>query len=569
MVTLPPWTMCTLALFLVVHVHAIHQLQIPFKKTMRAVDPPTVNCCSLSESSLQAMKGTSSKCPSSVDFFRMLLKCQKCSPGLCRIGTKCYCPDNFLSSSAAQATCKEWFDKSWPESIGVEDVFYRSCQDNPPTISTNAISCCSVDRSTLLNIRGLTDSCPSITFAKLVRSNCEACPVGTCRVSRSISTAHWCYCPGYFLTAAALKTACLYNFGFPYPLSIGRKETFSSYANCGNLNVPVVSFPASWSATPTPTVQSPSTSATPSATVSPGNTPAAPSAVNCCSLDQSTLESMEGTTSECPSAADYLSSLAEKSQKCLPGLCRIGTKCFCPDTFLPSPTVQANCKEWFEKSWPESIEVEDIYYRSCLDNPPTISTSAISCCALDRSSLLNMRGLTNICPSISHVERVTVNCSACPQGTCRVSDTLWHSCYCPGYFLSTTGQQWKCRETFGAVYPDSIGRKEKSSSFGSCSNLDIPTITFANGSIVQVGNDLTPSTSPIGTTVLPSQNTTITTSSPLSTITASTTSTDTLSTLEIIGIVAGVVSAVVAVLGIFQFLRVQNVVARRRATNSA
>lgn len=183
-----------------------------FIPTVRAFSRSAVNCCSLNESSLQAMKERNRKCPSVRDTHSALgTKCQNCEEGLFRVDRDCFCSENFLSSLSAQAKCKAGFGKPWPESIGIEDIFYRSCLDDPPTLNASAISCCALSKSSLLQMRGLSDSCPSESFKQRLRSECAACPAGTCRVIENVFSTtllHYCYCPEHFLTNTDLQAQC-------------------------------------------------------------------------------------------------------------------------------------------------------------------------------------------------------------------------------------------------------------------------------------------------------------------------------------------------------------------------
>lgn len=59
--------------------------------------------------------------------------------GTCRVDLECFCPFNFLRGyeegrdSYAWNDCKNSFLAAWPESIGNEDTFWRSCTTKEPT----------------------------------------------------------------------------------------------------------------------------------------------------------------------------------------------------------------------------------------------------------------------------------------------------------------------------------------------------------------------------------------------------------------------------------------------------
>lgn len=58
--------------------------------------------------------------------------------GTCRVGLECFCPRNFFDayegreSRGAWSVCESSFTKKWPDSIGKEDVDWRSCAKQDP-----------------------------------------------------------------------------------------------------------------------------------------------------------------------------------------------------------------------------------------------------------------------------------------------------------------------------------------------------------------------------------------------------------------------------------------------------
>lgn len=92
------------------------------------------NCCQLTKAKLNGMVGTHAVddevCPE-VGYFDATSKCSQCPKGTCIVSTAsssyCICPDSFMKRVDWQNNCKESFGKAWPESIGKEDRFRRSC----------------------------------------------------------------------------------------------------------------------------------------------------------------------------------------------------------------------------------------------------------------------------------------------------------------------------------------------------------------------------------------------------------------------------------------------------------
>lgn len=166
-------------------------------------------------------------------------------------------------------------------------------------------------------------------------------------------------------------------------------------------------------------------------------------------------------------------------------------------------------------------------------------------------------------------------------------------CVCPEFFLTSTDLHAECEKSFGAMYPDSIGKEETSESFGSCKNRVIPTITLPNGTTATpvplgVTASSTAAASPDSDekpTWQPTAKPTSALGQPTGPTDGSNTSStaagasrqtpsppikdDGLSALEIVGIIAGVISALIAVLGAFNFRRVKIAVETRRTAARA
>lgn len=186
------------------------------------------SCCSQTKEELTQLLGTNGNCPG---LYKIELqnKCDECPPGTCRVGYECHCPDGFLETQA-QSVCRSSFGTDWPESVGKEDVDWRSCATDAvaPPISTQ--SCCALSEEKLTDLRGTSADCPG-TFASLVLlEECQACVPGTCRVGNA------CKCPDFFLNTDSLKQECLEAFGAAWPESVGKEDR--EMKDCSGVTVP-------------------------------------------------------------------------------------------------------------------------------------------------------------------------------------------------------------------------------------------------------------------------------------------------------------------------------------------
>ncbi|KAI0557373.1 hypothetical protein FGB62_312g014 [Gracilaria domingensis] len=95
-------------------------------------EPPTGSirsCCEMTDDELEALVGTSDNCPST-SFVSLSAKCLPCPPGTCRVNFRCLCPSEFWDSSSRQRDCADSFGEPWPNSIGMEDTDWRSCNSS-------------------------------------------------------------------------------------------------------------------------------------------------------------------------------------------------------------------------------------------------------------------------------------------------------------------------------------------------------------------------------------------------------------------------------------------------------
>lgn len=174
------------------------------------------SCCSLTEEDLTQLLGTSGSCPG-LDKIILASKCDECPPGTCRVGYECYCPDSFLEVHA-QSECRASFDTDWPESVGKEDVDWRSCAEDAVAPPTSTESCCALSKEELDDLRGTSGECPGPFASLVLLEKCQACVAGTCRVGNV------CSCPDYFLKTDSLQKKCIEAFGSSWPESVGKED---------------------------------------------------------------------------------------------------------------------------------------------------------------------------------------------------------------------------------------------------------------------------------------------------------------------------------------------------------
>lgn len=146
------------------------------------------SCCSMTAEELNSMRGNSDDCPQSRNHYsvKSVNKCDPCPTGTCRVSGRCYCAGNFVKSyegaesGGPWSLCEYSFGKSWPESVGSEDVTWRSCQDGVEAPDFKLKTCCQLTQEELLAASGTSNLCPTSRNHYDVKSisKCETCPPG-------------------------------------------------------------------------------------------------------------------------------------------------------------------------------------------------------------------------------------------------------------------------------------------------------------------------------------------------------------------------------------------------------
>lgn len=194
------------------------------------------SCCALTAEELGAIKRTHMDCPKRFNFLPIatVTKCQTCPSGTCRVNGECFCPGNFVQSfeekdsGGAYSDCISSFGEAWPESVGKEDVMWRSCEDDVKVTDFGTKSCCALTEEELLAAVSTSDLCPQrynfLNPTSDILEKCGTCPPGTCRVEKE------CHCPYNFLRAYELRESsrawseCATAFGENWPDSIGKED---------------------------------------------------------------------------------------------------------------------------------------------------------------------------------------------------------------------------------------------------------------------------------------------------------------------------------------------------------
>lgn len=121
--------------------------------------------------------------PSVKSAHRVKLVCTLSSPGTCRVDRNCYCPGAFLEhydsrkSYGVWNNCESSFSEKYPDSIGKEDVDWRSCKKGAQVTDFGSKSCCELTEDELQAAAGTSDLCPTnIQVASI--DKCETCPPG-------------------------------------------------------------------------------------------------------------------------------------------------------------------------------------------------------------------------------------------------------------------------------------------------------------------------------------------------------------------------------------------------------
>lgn len=280
------------------------------------------------------------------------------------------------------------------------------------TAAASTGSCCSLNRTQLSALK--SPNCTSNSFRQEV-SKCSPCPEGTCRVGSR------CICPSYFLAFTSQQSNCDDSFGSSWPGSIDAEDR--DWRSCA-----------------------------------PDFTPPPNSSTSCCALSESSLNTLRGTSPNCPSRS-YQVKLSKKCQSCPSGTCRFDLSCFCPDYFQASTYHQQRCAPTFKSSWPASSEQqEDRDWRSCAPKFSPPPPTNVSCCAMTKEQLNALRGTSGECPSVRNfVLALGEKCQNCPSGTCRVES----DCLCPAHFLESTVRQADCVPSFVSAWPASIEKEDR------------------------------------------------------------------------------------------------------------
>ena len=200
------------------------------------------NCCTMMESELTNLIGIADNCPAAR---RTTLsdKCQECPAGQCKVpddygGAWCYCPQVFLDSVGTTGTlgfaasCERSFGIPWPDSIGRESTFERSCTDDATSLpaAPQDTNCCSMEESVLLSFVGTSDDCPATTSPVQLSNKCQRCPYGTCKLNNGSTVS--CYCPRAFLDSVGktgilgYASQCESAYGIPWPDSVGKENRY-------------------------------------------------------------------------------------------------------------------------------------------------------------------------------------------------------------------------------------------------------------------------------------------------------------------------------------------------------
>lgn len=149
------------------------------------------SCCSMTSEELGKIQGDGESCPTSKNYYsvKSLDKCGLCPVGTCRVNDDCFCAGNFLDSYENRESGGPWtgceysFGKSWPDSIGKEDVTWRSCMDGVKVPDFGFKACCDLSDDELSAAEGTSNLCPlskNYYSAKSI-SKCEVCPPGKLR----------------------------------------------------------------------------------------------------------------------------------------------------------------------------------------------------------------------------------------------------------------------------------------------------------------------------------------------------------------------------------------------------
>lgn len=207
--------------------------------------------------------------------------------------------------------------------------------------------CCSLSKNELTDCRGVHKQCPSTsTFDKILRTSCDECALGWCRLPSSAGRTDTCMCPERFMGSSIWHGRCRQSHGGEWPFSVEKQEidrkrcAGAKYDSSGKPRLPI------------PSVTAAALAKCP--------------VKDFCSLTEDQLTACRGISGKCPSTDDFGMILRTSCVECPQGLCRLPSStgktdsCMCPERFLGSSIWHGRCTKSHGIEWPFSARKTEI-----------------------------------------------------------------------------------------------------------------------------------------------------------------------------------------------------------------